>query len=184
MADFDGDSWADFLCARADGLLLYRGHGVPRFDGPPELVWRAPEPLKNPMAFTCGDIDHDGDLDVFLGQYRVPLLAQSLRPHYYDANDGHPAYLLRNDGHGHFEDVTGESGLTASRRRRMFSASFVDWNGDRHLDLVVVSDFHGLTLFENDGHGFSGFTAHEKCPIIHPAFRSVRGRTLDEGRVT
>lgn len=160
VADFDGDGWADFLCARADGLLLYRGHGKARFDGPPELVWKAPEPLKNPMAFTCADIDQDGDLDVFLGQYRVPLLAQSLRPHYYDANDGHPAYLLRNDGHGRFEDVTGDSGLAASRRRRMFSASFVDWNGDHHPDLVVVSDFHGLTLFENNGHGqFEDVTA-------------------------
>lgn len=153
VADFDGDGRADFLCARADGLLLFNGSARGTFDEPGRSVWRAPEPLKNVMAITCGDIDHDGDLDVFIGQYRVPLLSQTLRPHYYDANDGHPSYLLLNDGQGNFTDATVAAGLGPNRWRRTFSASFADLNQDGDLDLVVVSDFSGLALYENDGRG-------------------------------
>jgi hypothetical protein len=107
----------------------------------------------NPMVLTCGDLDRDGDVDLFLGQYRVPTLGQILRPSYHDANDGHPAYLLLNDGGGHFHDATATAGLEKKRGRRIFSASFVDLNEDGPLDLVVVSDFAGLDLYRNDGQG-------------------------------
>ena len=63
------------------------------------------------MVLTCGDIDHDADLDVFIGQYRTPDLGQILRPYYYDANDSFPSYLLLNDGHGNFTNVTQAAGL-------------------------------------------------------------------------
>ncbi|MBN8249862.1 MAG: CRTAC1 family protein [Verrucomicrobia bacterium] len=39
------------------------------------------------------------------------------------------------------------------RRRRSYSASLLDLDGDRDLDLVNVSDFAGLDVFENDGRG-------------------------------
>jgi len=153
IADFDGDAEVDFLCVRWEGMFLFKGSGHRTFEEPGRLAWLAGEPLKNPMAFTCGDIDQDGDLDVFLGQYRVPWLSQNLHPAYYDANDSHPAYLLRNEGGGDFTDVTVAAGLEAKRRRRAFSASFVDLNQDRFQDLVVVSDFAGLDLYKNDGQG-------------------------------
>ena len=153
IADFDGDGFADFLCANKQGLFLFKGTSEGTFDEPPRLVWRSDPPLRNPMVLTCGDIDHDGDLDVFLGQYKVPTLAQILRPNYYDANDSWPSYLLRNDGHGNFTDVTDVSGLGPKRGRRIYSASLADLDGDGHLDLALASDFAGLDLFKNDGHG-------------------------------
>jgi enediyne biosynthesis protein E4 len=151
-ADFDGDGAADFLCANSSGLFLFKGTRQGRFDEPGRLVWRASPPLKNTMVLTCGDIDQDGDLDVFLGQYRVPTLGQVLRPYYYDANDGFPACLLLNDGQGNFSDVTEAAGLGPKRWRRIYSASLADLDGDGDLDLAVVSDFAGLDLYQNDGH--------------------------------
>ncbi|MHB8521248.1 MAG: CRTAC1 family protein [Limisphaerales bacterium] len=153
IADFDGDGVADFLCAKSEGLFLFKGSAQGTFDEPGRLVWSASPHLINAMVLTCGDIDHDGDLDVFVGQYDVPTLGQILRPHYYDANDGHPAYLLLNDGHGNFTDATAAAGLEKKRWRRTYSASFVDLDGDGHLDLVVVSDFAGIDLYRNDGRG-------------------------------
>lgn len=153
IADFDGDGFADFLCANSRGLFFFKGSPQGTFDEPGRLAWAASPPLKNTMVLTCGDLDHDGDLDVFLGQYRVPTLGQVLRPHYYDANDGLPSYLLQNDGHANFIDVTEVAGLGPKRWRRIYSASLADLDGDGHLDLMVGSDFAGLDFYHNDGSG-------------------------------
>jgi hypothetical protein len=161
IADFDGDGFADFLCANGRGLYLFKGSSQGTFDEPARLVWTAPTPLKDAMVMTCGDIAHTGHLDVFLGQYKVPSLGQILRPHYYDANDGWPCYLLRNDGQGNFTDVTESSGLGSKRSRRTYSASLVDLNHDGHLDLVVISDFAGLDLYQNDGKGSFSDVTHQ-----------------------
>jgi hypothetical protein len=112
------------------------------------------------MALTCGDVDGDGDLDVFFAQYRVPTLGAVLKPAYHDANDSFPAYLLLNDGRGRFSDATEPSGLAPKRWRRTYSASFADLDADGHLDLLVVSDFAGAEAYRNDGRGrFTEVTA-------------------------
>ncbi len=159
MGDFNGDGLSDLLCARAEGLVLYsRSKTDPSFAEPEQVVWRAPEPLLNPMVLTCGDLDQDGDLDLFLGQYRVPTMGQVLRPWYYDARDGFPAYLLRNDG-DQFTDITENAGIGPKRGRRTYSASFVDLDADGWLDLVVVSDFAGIDLYRNEeGRGLHDMT--------------------------
>mgnify|MGYP003336824970 CR=1 FL=1 len=74
------------------------------------------------------------------GQYKLPYVAGQMPTPYYDANDGFPGYLLRNDGHGNFTDATAASGLASKRFRRSYSASFVDLDEDGDVDLVVVSD--------------------------------------------
>jgi hypothetical protein len=153
IADFDGDGAADFLCQKHEGLVLLKGSSPGLFDQPERMVWPAPADLKYPMVLTCGDIDRDGDLDLFLGQYKVPYEGGALPTPYYDANDGYPAYLLLNDGRGNLADATEASGLSQKRRRRSYSSSFVDLDRDNHLDLVVVSDFAGVDVYGNNGQG-------------------------------
>jgi len=72
---------------------------------------------------------------------------------YYDANDGYPAVLLRNDGKGKFTDITDSAGLGVKSKRRSYSSSFVDFDEDQDMDLIVVSDYAGFDVYLNDGKG-------------------------------
>jgi len=153
LGDFDGDQNIDFLCARFDGLHVYSGDGRGGFTLPAKHVWVASPRLKYAQALTAGDVDADGDLDLWLAQYKVPYEGGQMPTPVHNANDGDPSHLLLNDGHGHFADATLVSGLAPLRFRRTYSASWVDLNGDNALDLLVVSDFAGADLHLNDGRG-------------------------------
>jgi len=153
IADFDGDGVADFLCAKFDGLYLFKGSARGVFDGPGRPVWKVEPHLKYAQVLTCGDVDGDGSLDVWLGQYKTPFDRGQMPTPYYDANDGYPSYLLLNDGQGNFHDATTAAGLGRKRWRRTYSASFVDLTASGRLDLLVESDFAGTDLYRNDGHG-------------------------------
>jgi hypothetical protein len=166
VADFDRDGAADFLCARHDGLHLFRGSPEGTFDEPGMPVWTASLRIKYGQVLTCGDVDGDGDLDVWLGQYRSPYEKGQMPTPYHDANDGYPAWLLLNDG-GRFIDATEAAGLTPKRFRRSYAGSFVELNGDGHLDLLVVSDFAGVDLYLNDGRGRFTDVTDTWIPIRH-----------------
>lgn len=153
VGDFDGDGTADLLCAKYEGLFLFHGSRTGEFEQPARPVALPQPQLMGAMVMTCGDVDGDGDLDIFLGQYKEPYeQGRTPRP-YFDANDGYPAFLFLNDGQGNFADRTQSSGLALKRFRRTYSASFVDLDHDGGLDLVVVSDFAGIDIYKNDGKG-------------------------------
>lgn len=154
IADFNRDGSADFLCAKFEGLFLFRGTPNGEFNEQDEQVWAAEPHLKYAQVLACGDIDGDGDLDVWLGQYKVPYQGGQMPAPYYNANDGHPSYLLVNDGHGVFTDRTKESNLEKWRWRRCYSGSFTDLDEDGDLDLAVVSDFAGVDFYRNNGAGY------------------------------
>ena len=164
IADFDGDGLADLLCAKAEGLLLFKGSPQGTFDQAPRLVWPANPPLKYAQVLTCGDIDRDGDLDVFLAQYKTPYIKGQMPSPYYDANDGEPSHLLLNDGQGNFSEATESCGLGQKRWRRSYSGSFVRMDRDDALDLLVVSDFAGLDFYHNEGHGHFSEVTRERFP--------------------
>jgi enediyne biosynthesis protein E4 len=153
LADMDGDGVVDFLYATFDGIFLLKGSPAGQFANGPRALTTTEQKLLGRPALTCGDIDGDGDLDVFVGQYKGPFKEGTMPTPFYDANDGFPSYLYLNDGVGNLRDASVEAGLGPKRLRRVFAASFVDLNADGALDLLVTSDFAGVDIYLNDGRG-------------------------------
>jgi hypothetical protein len=97
-------------------------------------------------AVALGDYDNDGDLDVFgMGSAS-------------DSTDTLRYSLFRNDGAGHFTDVTAASGLPTEGRTvnvyvvLYFQSLFLDYDGDGLLDILAVEEDRDR-LFRNLGGG-------------------------------
>ena len=152
LADITADGIIDYVTVvKTQGLTLYRGASGGTFPNSGEPIFRHPQ-LLAPLALTAGDLDNDGDLDLWLTQYKPSYVGGQMPTPFYDANDGHPSFLLRNDN-GRFVDITEESGLAPKRFRRTYSTSFIDLDGDHHLDLLIVSDYAGVDVYRNRGDG-------------------------------
>jgi hypothetical protein len=150
FADFDDDGDPDLVVATAGPLVFFENTGrrmVARLRLPPVL---------NVHGLAAADYDGDGDIDLYAARYfpsageggelAVPM------PH-FDANNGGPNFLIRNDGAGppgtwqRFSDATAETGLDAGNRRFSYAAVWDDCNGDGLADLYVANDFGRNNLF-------------------------------------
>ncbi len=162
LGEFNGDGILDWFAIAPDGWpVVFPGQADGKgFQRSNAMISRSAR-FTFPQCAATGDVDGDGDLDVFVAQYKTPYGGGQMPTPYYDANDGFPAALLLNDGTGRFVDGTLQAGLGAKRNRRTYSASCVDWDRDGDLDLMVISDFAGIDLYENQGQGrFKEVTDH------------------------
>ncbi|OIR02950.1 FG-GAP repeat protein [mine drainage metagenome] len=98
-----------------------------------------PKILQNKSCVTVADVDHDGDLDLFVGTLSNPVAY------------GYPqtSYLLINDGKGNFS-VAKNNIINLDKIGMVTSASFADVNKDVWPDLIVAGEFMPLTIFIND----------------------------------
>ncbi len=152
LADFTGDGHVDLVCVGPDRYpRIFEGTAGGKFPGYSRRC--AKSYVELPKSFTAGDVDGDGDLDLWIGQYKFPYVEGSMPTPFYDANDGYPATLLINDGKGNFLDNSDAAGLSKKRNRRTFSSSLVDLDDDGDLDLITVNDFCGIDVYANDGTG-------------------------------
>jgi hypothetical protein len=127
--EYDPEYQYYYAAQRFPGPLAY--HGQPDVlyhnngDGTFTDVTRAAgvyNPEGRAMGVTSGDIDDDGDWDIFV------------------ANDGMENYLYRNNGDGTFTDIAIESGTAFSQRGEAtsaMSAEFGDFDLDGLIDIIV-----------------------------------------------
>jgi hypothetical protein len=119
VADVDGDGLYDIYFAnQVGGNELWKNLGGGKFKNITQTAGVA-LPNRISVAAAFGDIDNDGDQDLFVTTVR-----------------GGNA-LFENDGHGHFKDITKQAGLNLVAHSS--GAVFFDYDGDGLLDLMVCN---------------------------------------------
>ncbi len=151
MADVNGDGWLDIYVARGGAVrdtslcanLLYinQGDGTFREEGRIRgLDDRAPS-----TQGVFFDYDRDGDLDCYVVNHPYQgfeLPVELLRTIKFDPPADHryaSDRLYRNDGTGHFTDVSGEAGI--SNWAYGLGVVAADLNLDGWTDIYVANDF-------------------------------------------
>ncbi len=154
FGDLDNDGDQDLILIGAEPML-YRNDGS-RFSLDEQAGLR---PGEDRSAMFTGaalaDYDLDGDLDLYVCAYdfwQVGADYDAPTP-YYDAVNGPPNLLYRNDGRGGFEEVSEAAGLGPGNNRFSFAAAWGDYDGDGDPDLYVANDFGRNNLYRNNGDG-------------------------------
>ena len=116
-----------------DRLYLNNGFG--------EFTYAAnalPQMLVSGGVVKAGDLDSDGDLDLFVGGRLVPgQYPKSPR-----------SYILENTN-GVFTDVTTAVAPSLGKTGMVTDATWTDFNGDNKPDLIVVGEWMPILMFEN-----------------------------------
>jgi hypothetical protein len=166
VADYDADGDPDIYVTAVGPNRLLRNDGNFHFTdvtAAAGVVGKAPEgqSLVDKWSSSAAwfDYDRDGDLDLFVCQYVrwSPKLDpycghNGIRGYCPPGNfEGARCTLFRNDGNGHYTDVSREVGLMDGPPGKSFGIGLADFNNDGWLDLVVTNDTWANFLFVNEG---------------------------------
>jgi hypothetical protein len=149
---------------------LYVNQGGGRFARDSQAL---PAMLTSTAAVRAGDFNGDGRPDLFVGGRLSP------RRYPYPAR----SYILRNDG-GRFTDVTDQVAPELARDAGMITdAVWIDFDGDRRLDLVVAGEWMPIRFFRNDGRQLREVTATTHLPPMRGWWSSLAVGDFDhDGR--
>ncbi|MCA9488768.1 MAG: CRTAC1 family protein [Myxococcales bacterium] len=159
LADIDGDEDLDLFVARYVGEpapssgpdALLRNDGGRVFTDITEAAGvggcgvhhRTGEPgcFQSTMA-SFGDLDGDGDLDLFVGRYG--WLIDEPGTTVADLEPADPDQLYRNEGDGTFTDISDQIPPEV-HDGYVFAGGFLDLDGDGWQDLYLVHDFGNVS---------------------------------------
>ena len=129
--DFDNDNLTDLFVVRGKNYTLYKNLGKGKFS---DVTTKSKLPAKTGQmpALSCAfvDVDHDGDLDIFVG-----------------GTDKSGNKLFRNNGDSTFTDYSAEAKI--SRETTAISVVPTDFDNRRDIDLLVLSAGERPFLYRN-----------------------------------
>jgi len=123
--DIDGDGWPDLYIA-----VLNQPNRLFLNDGQGGFLEATSSDIADPgeaWGTALGDIDNDGDLDIFQTGGGFPQSGKPFR-----------SLMLLNIGEGQFLDVTEGVGLTGYQAKNALGAGLFDIDNDGHLDLMTA----------------------------------------------
>ena len=153
FADVDSDGDQDLILVGATPML-FRNTGEGRFVPDPGAgLGVAGDRAAMFTGAAMADYDLDGDLDLYVCAYDFwqSAAGYDAPTPYFDAVNGPPNLLFRNDGSGSFQEVSREMGLQPTNNRFSFAAAWGDYDNDGDPDLYVANDFGRNNLYRNDG---------------------------------
>ena len=164
-ADYDNDGDTDILVLRGawlddegrirNSLLRNNGEGV--FTDVTRRAGLA-LPAYPTQAAAWGDLDNDGDLDLY-------IVNESSAP---SGGSSYPSQLFRNNGDGTFTDVAAAAGVTNDRYGKGVTVG--DYDNDGDLD-IYVSNILPNRLYRNNGDMTFTDVAQE-LGLVEPVGRS------------
>lgn len=172
LVDLDNDGDQDLVVAADPIVQIAENDGTGRF-----ALRDAIQVNTDTMSLSAADYDGDADLDLYVCGYNVRRQDPTQRGlpfplPYYDANNGGPNLLLRNEGRLQFVDATAAVGLDENNSRFSMAAAWEDFDDDGDQDLFVANDFGRDNLYRNEGGRFQDI-AVEAGVADHGAGMSV-----------
>lgn len=174
----------DFKCNGTLDLVLSSW----RWDKPLRYIRNNGDGTFTDRTAESGLADELGGLNIITTDYnndgRPDIVV--LRGGWMGRNGDYPLSLLRNDGNGHFTDVTIQAGLLTFGPTQ--TAVAFDYNGDGLLDLFVgyestPGDPHPCKLFRNNGNGtFTDVTKECGLDIVRFVKGVVSADFMHSGR--
>ncbi|HZT40564.1 MAG TPA: CRTAC1 family protein [Chthonomonadaceae bacterium] len=164
VGDYDNDGHPDLYVTALDRNYLFHNNGDGTFTDRAEQA-----DLKDGgWSTSCAWVDYnkDGKLDLVVCHYvdwspKTDIaFYQGGHRHYGRPQQytGEPLALYRNDGNGHFTNVTRLAGLLVDGDGRKIQGkslgvAICDYDGDGWPDIAVANDTEPNYLFHNDGNG-------------------------------
>ena len=190
-ADYDNDGLPDVLFTGVGGVRLFHNLGQHRFAEVTAEAGLSATKGEWSTAAAWFDMDNDGDLDLFIGNYVVwsANLDKEVNNQLVGIGKayGRPwnfggtlPHLFRNDGGGHFTDVSAKSGLqvrnpaTGLPMAKTLAVIPIDLNDDGWIDLVVANDTIQNFAFTNRHDGTFAEVGQE-MGVAFDAYGQTRG---------
>lgn len=170
FGDFDNDGLVDVFITAVGENHLFRNLGQGKFVDVTASAGVAGAATEWSTSAAWFDLDNDGDLDLFVGNYvrwnpeidmKVGWKLVGIGRAYGQPKDfeGTFPYLYRNDGNGKFSDISAAAGVqmkntsTGLPIAKSLGVAPVDIDQDGWMDLVVANDTVQNFLFHNQKNG-------------------------------